>query len=123
MVAALWAEGELGRWDCGGGWHDIVHRDGSGSLVNGQRMEEDFWGVEAEPPFGFFIRLKVRVASFVDVRHGVASLAMKGAVGFTAEIGVFQRMGTGLSAVGRGAGNEDGVVAFADETLVEEGSK
>ena len=86
-------------------------------------MKEDFWGVEAEPPFGFFVRFEVGMASFVVIRHGMARLAMKGAVGFTAEIGMFQRMGTGLSAVGRGTGNEDSVVALADEILVEEGSE
>jgi len=119
----LWAEGEFGRWDCGGGWRDIIHGDGTGLLVDGQRVEEDLWGIETEPSFGFFIRLEVRVASFVVVRHGVVGLAMKGAVGLAAKVGVFQRVGACFSAVGRSAGSEDGVVAFADETLVEEGGE
>ena len=86
-------------------------------------MEEDFWGIEAEPPFSFFVRLKVRVASFIVVRHGVVRLAMEGAVGFATEVGVFQRVGAGLSAVGRSAGNEDCVVAFVYKALIEEGGE
>jgi hypothetical protein len=86
-------------------------------------VKEDFWGVEAEPPFGFFIRFEVGMACLVVVGHGMVRLAMEGAVGLTAEIGVFQRVGTGLSAMGSGAGGEDCVVALADETLIKEGSE
>jgi hypothetical protein len=48
---------------------------------------------------------------------------MEGAVGLAAEVGVFQRVGAGLSAVGRGAGSEDRVVAFTNKVLIEEGGK
>ena len=123
MIAALWAEGKLRRWDCGGRWHDIIHRDGSGSLVDRQRIEEDLWGIEAEPPFGFFIRFEVGMACLIIVGHGVARLVMEGAVGLVAEVGVFQRVGAGLSAVGCSAGGEDCVVALADEALIEEGGE
>ena len=86
-------------------------------------MKEDLWGIEAEPLFGFFVRFEVGMASFIVVRHGVARLVMEGAVGLVAEVGVFQRVGAGLSAVGCSAGGEDCVVALADETLIKEGSE
>ena len=48
---------------------------------------------------------------------------MEGAVWFAAEIGVFQRMGAGLGAVGSGAGGEDRVIALVYKALIEEGGK
>jgi len=48
---------------------------------------------------------------------------MEGAVGLAAEVGVFQRVGAGLSAVGSGARGEDCVVALANKALIEEGGK
>ena len=63
------------------------------------------------------------MAGFVIVRHGVAALTVEWAVGFAAEIGVFQRVGAGLSAMGSGAGGEDCVIALAYKVLIEEGGK
>jgi hypothetical protein len=123
VIAALWTEGEFRRWDCGGGWHDIIHRDGPGLSVDRRGVEEGLWGIEAKPPFSFFIGLKIGVAGFVVVRHGAARLAMKGAVGFAAEVGVFQGMGVGFGAVGSGAGGEDRIIALAYKALIEEGGK
>ena len=48
---------------------------------------------------------------------------VEGAVWLSTEVGVFQGMGAGLGAVGSGAGGEDCVVAFTNETLVEEGGE
>jgi len=48
---------------------------------------------------------------------------MEGAVGFVAEVGLFQRVGVGLSAVGNSARGEDYVIALANKALVEESGK
>jgi hypothetical protein len=48
---------------------------------------------------------------------------MEGAVWFTTEVGMFQGMGAGFSAVGSGAGGEDHVIALAYKALIEEGGK
>jgi hypothetical protein len=118
VVTTLWTAGEFRRWGC-----VIFHGDDSGSLVDRWGVEEGLWGIEAEPPFGLFIRFEVRMASFVVIRHGVAGLAMEGAVGFVAEVGLFQRVGVGLSAVGNSARGEDYVIALANKALVEESGK
>jgi len=80
VIAALWAEGELRRWNCGGRWRDISHRDDSRLLVGRQGVEEDFWGIEAEPAFGILIGLKVGVACLIIVGHSVVGLMVEGAV-------------------------------------------
>ena len=123
MVAALWAEGELWWWDCGGRQYDIIHGDGSGSLVDRRGVEEDLWGVEAKPLFGFFVRFEVGMACLIVVGHGVVGLAMEGAVWLATEVRVFQGMGAGLGAVGSGTGGEDRVIALAYKALIEEGGK
>jgi hypothetical protein len=63
------------------------------------------------------------MASSIIVGHGVVGLVMEGAVGFAAKVGIFQRVGVGLSAVGSGAGGEDCVIALANKALIEEGGK
>jgi hypothetical protein len=63
------------------------------------------------------------VASFVIVGHGAVELAMERAVRFVTEVGMFQRVGVGLGAVGCGARGEDCVVALVNKALIEEGGK
>ena len=53
----------------------------------------------------------------------MVGLAMEGVVWPMTEVGVFQGMGAGLSAVGSGTGGEDRVVALANKALIEEGGK
>ena len=53
----------------------------------------------------------------------MAGLAMEGAVWFTTEVGMFQRVGVSFSTVGHGTGGKDCIVALVDEALVEEGGK
>jgi hypothetical protein len=63
------------------------------------------------------------VASFVIIRHGVVILAMEGTIVFVAKVGMFQRVGTGLGAVGSGARSEDCIIALVNKALIEEGGK
>jgi len=53
----------------------------------------------------------------------MVGLAMEETVWFMTEVGVFQRMGAGLGAVGSGTRGEDCVIALANKTLIEEGGK
>jgi hypothetical protein len=92
-------------------------------LVDGRGVEEDLWGIEAEPSFGFFVRLEVGVACLVVVGHSVVGLAMEGAVWLMTEVRVFQGVGAGFGAVGSGSRGEDRVVALANKALIEEGGK
>ena len=48
---------------------------------------------------------------------------MEGTVGFAAKVGMFQRVGAGLGAVGHSTWGEDCVVTLAYKALIEESGK
>jgi hypothetical protein len=128
VVVALWTEGKFGRWvlrDEWGVvvWHGVINGNGPGVWIGRWGIVVGFWCIEVEPALSILVGLEVGVAGFVVIGHSVVGLAMEGAVGLVAEVGVFQRLGTGLSAMGSGARGEDCVVALADETLIKEGSE
>jgi hypothetical protein len=128
VVVALWTEGKFGQWvlrDERGViiWHGVINGDGSRVQVSRRGMIIGLWCIKVEPTFSIFIGLEIGVAGLIVIGHGIVGLAIKGAVGFTAEVGVFQRMGAGLGAVGSGTGGEDCIIALAYKALIEEGGK
>ena len=67
--------------------HRNVDGDGARLLINRRGVVIGLWCIVAEPLFGILVRLEVGMAGFIVVQH---VLAVEGAVGFAAKVGMFK---------------------------------